>query len=132
MYKNSVTLVKLSQYTIDALINYYLSLEKGEFKTINEIVKNTGYSKRTIVEFIVEIDKEMDVNGQFNNLYKLILSHTKFRKYNIEGSNWYNQQIYFNQIKQYQKRMKAKQIALSLYQRQQSEKNKFSVFLCYN
>lgn len=122
MYKNSVTLVNLSQYTIDALINYYLSLEKGEFKTINEIVKNTGYSKRTIVEFIVEIDKEMDVNGQFNNLYKLILSHTKFRKYNTEGSNWYNQQIYFNQIKQYQKRMKAKQIALSLYQRQQSEK----------
>ena len=46
----------------------------------------------------------------------------EFRKYNIEGSNWYNQQIYFNQIKQYQKRMKAKQIALSLYQRQQSEK----------
>lgn len=38
MYKNSVTLVKLSQYTIDALINYYLSLEKGEFKTINVLV----------------------------------------------------------------------------------------------
>ena len=95
---------------------------QGAQKTINEIVKNTGYSKRTVVEFITEIDKEMDVNGQFNNLYKLVLSHTKFKKYNVEGSNWYNQQIYFNQIKQHQKRMKAKQIALSLYQRQQTGK----------
>lgn len=122
MYRDPSTMSKLSQYVIDALINYYLSLEKGELKTIDEIAEYTGYSKRTVAVFLAKIDKEMDVNGQFNNLYKLVLSHTKFRKYNLKGSNWYNQQIYFNQIKQHQKSMKAKQIALSLYQRQQTEK----------
>ena len=40
-------MVKLSQYTIYALINYYKKKKKGEFKTINEIVSiEVKYAER--------------------------------------------------------------------------------------
>ena len=71
MYKNSVTLVKLSQYTIDALINYYLSLEKGEFKTINEIVN--------YLLNICKVEKTLeDILKEVFDYYKLTINETQY------------------------------------------------------
>ena len=114
---------RISNYNCEKILEYYLSLEKGEMQTISLICENTGFSKYTIRCFINSLDKEKDVNDEFSNLYKLVLTHTIFIKNEKEGSNYSNQQEYFKKLEEKKlKRKRAKTIALSLYKRQQTEK----------
>lgn len=115
---------QISNDFLERVFNYYLTLEKGELKLISKIAEELNCDEWAIRRVINSFDTEKDVNGEFHSHYKLILARTKFKKDNTEGSHYSNQQEYFKQLEEkIQRREKAKQIALSLYNRQQEEKN---------
>lgn len=112
-----------SSFFCKMVIEYYLSMKPEEMELVSTIAQNLDCSDWTIRKFINSINNQKNPEGGFDNLYKLILKHTKFKKTDIEGSHYLNQQEYFEQLEQIKSRKeKSKQIALSLYKRQQIKK----------
>lgn len=87
---------EISALTVENIIKYYCSLEKGCKLTVSEVANNIGFSERTIRAFINATDTEKDVNGDFSTLYKLVMLHTVFKKNTL---NYVNQQEYFKKLK---------------------------------
>ena len=85
---------EFSDKFIRIMIDYYSTMKDDEVKLVSEIAEDVEYSEYQIRKFIDAVDNTKGINGEFHPLYRKILLHTVFRKNNIEGSHYMNQQEY--------------------------------------